>query len=162
MLSSPSIEGDERVIGHSVEASAEIAAGAERVYGIVADYREGHPRIIPKSFFDGIEVEQGGYGAGTLIRVGVHVAGRKTSFRAAVTEPEPGRVLVETDVDGGPVTTFTVDPGDAGRCRITISTRLQRRGRPVSLIERFFTIRLLRRVYAEELRLLAAAATEPG
>lgn len=150
------------MIGHTVEASAEIAAGAERVYGIVADYRGGHPRIIPKSFFDGIEVEQGGYGAGTVIRVGVHVAGAKTSFRAAVTEPRPGRVLVETDLTGGPVTTFTVDPGDAGRCRVTISARLQRRGKPVGLVERWLTIRFLRRVYAEELRLLAAVATEPG
>ena len=149
------------MVEHSVEASAEIEAAAERVYGIVADYREGHPRIIPKSFFDGIEVEQGGYGEGTLIHVRVHVAVQKSSFRAAVTEPEPGRVLVETDVDGGPVTTFTVDPG-AGRCRITISTRLQRKGKPLGMIERFFIIRFLRRVYAEELRLLAAVATEAG
>ena len=146
--------------GHIVEASAEIEAPAERVYGIVADYREGHPRIIPKSFFDGIEVEEGGYGAGTRIRVGVHLAGRKTSFRADVTEPEPGRVVMETDVTGGPVTTFTVDPLGPARCRITISTRLQRRGRPVGLIERWISIRFLRRVYAEELKLLAAVAAE--
>ena len=149
------------MIAHTVEASAEIPAAAERVYGIVADYRVGHPRIIPRSFFDGIEVEQGGYGAGTVIRVGVHLAGRRTSFRAAVTEPHPGRVLVETDLAGGPVTTFTVDPLGEDRCRMTISTRLQRRGRPVGMLERWFTIRFLRRVYAEELKLLAAVAAEP-
>jgi Polyketide cyclase / dehydrase and lipid transport len=154
--------GDERLIGHTVEASAEIAAAAERVYGIVADYRVGHPRIIPRSFFDGIEVEEGGTGAGTVIRVGVHLAGRRTSFRAAVTEPHPGRVLVETDLEGGPVTTFTVDPLGEGRCRMTISTGLQRRGRPMGLLERWFTIRFLRRVYAEELKLLAAVAAEPA
>ena len=148
------------MIGHIVEASAEIEAPAERVYGIVADYRKGHPRIIPGSFFDGIEVEEGGYGAGTRIRVGVHLAGRKTSFRAEVSEPEPGRVLVETDVTGGPVTTFAVDPLGPARCRMTISTRLQRRGKPVGWLERWFSIHFLRRVYAEELRLLAAVAAE--
>jgi hypothetical protein len=147
------------VIEHSVEASAEIGAAAERVYGIVADYREGHPRIIPKSFFSGIEVEEGGVGAGTVIRVGVHFAGRRSSFRAAVTEPEPGRVLVETDLDGGPVTTFTCEPFGPGRTRVTISTLLQRRGKRLGLFERFLTRRFLRRVYAEELKLLAAAAT---
>ena len=112
------------MIKHSVEASAEIAAAAERVYGIVADYRVGHPRIVPKSFFSGIEVEQGGYGEGTVIRVGVHFAGWKSSFRAAVSEPEPGRVLVETDLDGGPVSTFTFQALDPGRTRVAISTLL--------------------------------------
>jgi len=147
------------VIEHRVEASAEIAAAAERVYGIVADYRDGHPRITPKSFFSGIEVEEGGYGAGTVIRVGVHFAGRRSSFRAAVTEPEPGCVLVETDLDGGPVSTFTCDPIGPSRTRVTISTLLQRKGKKLGLFERFLTRRFLRRVYAEELRLLAAVAT---
>jgi hypothetical protein len=150
------------LISHTVEASAEIAAPAERVYGIVADYREGRPRITPPSFFSGIEVEQGGRGAGTVIRVGVHVAGMRSSFRAAVTEPEPGRVLVETDLEGGPVSTFVGDPLAPARTRVTITTRLQRRGRPMGMIERFLTIRLLRRVYAEELRLLAEVATGAG
>ena len=147
---------------HTVEASAEIAAAVERVYGIVADYREGHPRIVPPSFFTGIEVEQGGYGAGTVIRVGVRIAGMRTSFRAAVTEPEPGRVLVETDLSGGPVSTFTFEPLGPGRTRVAISTLLQRRGKRIGFVERFLTIRFLRRVYAEELRLLAAVATEPA
>jgi hypothetical protein len=150
------------LVGHTVEAQAEIAAAAERVYGIVADYRAGHPRIVPKPFFQGIEVEEGGCGAGTVIRVGVRLVGRTRWFRAAVAEPEPGRVLVETDLDGGPVTIFTVDPLGEGRCRATISTRLQRRGRPVGMLERWLTLRFLRRVYAEELRLLAAVAAEPG
>ncbi|HEV7590191.1 MAG TPA: SRPBCC family protein [Longimicrobium sp.] len=147
------------MIEHSVEASAEVAAGAERVYRIVADYREAHPRIIPKSFFSGIEVEQGGFGAGTVIRVGVHFAGRRSAFRATVTEPDPGRILVETDLDGGPVTTFTFEPLGPGRARVTISTLLRRRGKKLGLVERFLTRRFLRRVYAEELRLLAAVAT---
>ena len=149
-------------IPNTVSASAEIAAPAERVYRIMADYREGHPRVLPKSFFDGLEVEQGGFGAGTVIRVGVHVMGRKSSFRAAVTEPEPGRVLVETDLDGGPVTTFTFDPLGPDRSRATFSTLLQRKGRVVGAIERWLSIRFLRRVYLEELRLLAELAEQGG
>jgi hypothetical protein len=152
--------GEYALIPHIVSASAEIAAPAERVYRAVADYREGHPRIIPKPPFVSLEVEQGGYGAGTVIRCTVHVAGMQRAFRAAVTEPDPGRILVETDLSGGPETTFTCEPLDAGRTRATITTRLQRAGRPIGIVERWLTLRFLRRVYREELRMLAAVATE--
>ena len=55
-------------------------------------------------------MEQGGYGAGTVIRCSIRVMGRTQTFRASITEPEPGRVLVETDLTMPSVTTFTVDP----------------------------------------------------
>jgi hypothetical protein len=141
-------------------ASADIDAPAERLYGIVADYRESHPKIIPRPPFVSLEVEEGGYGAGTVIRCTMRVAGMRTAFRASVAEPEPGRVLVETDLAGGPVTTFTCDPMGLGRARVTISTLLQRRGKPVGMVERWLIVRFLRRVYQEELRLLARVAAE--
>jgi hypothetical protein len=49
-----------------VVASAHIAAAPAQVYAIIANYREGHPRILPKEF-SGLTVEQGGIGAGTII-----------------------------------------------------------------------------------------------
>ena len=96
---------------YTVEASAHIDAPPEHVYGIIADYHVGHPSILPKAFKNFV-VEKGGTGAGTIIRFEVHAFRTVTRFRAIVTEPEPGRVLVETNVEPTESpTTFTVAPG---------------------------------------------------
>jgi hypothetical protein len=87
------------------------------------------------------------------------VMGKEYISRARVTEPEPGRVLVETDVDGLLATTFTADPIDAGRCRMTFSTRGRTRANGLmGVMEKWFTLRFLPRVYADELALLAKKA----
>src|SRR5438270_3776904 len=110
---------------HIVSASAVIPARRERIYSLISNYRDGHPRILPKQFTS-LVVEEGGIGAGTIIRFQMRVFGRKQTFRAAITEPEPGRVLVETYLDSnGAVTTFTVNPGHApADSNVTISTEL--------------------------------------
>jgi hypothetical protein len=59
---------------HQVSASADVRAPAEKVYAILADYRHGHPQIVPRPPFGLLEVEQGGYGAGTVIRFQKFVA----------------------------------------------------------------------------------------
>jgi hypothetical protein len=144
---------------HRVEASVHVAAPASRVYGILADYRDGHQRILPPRYFQGLRVESGGVGAGTTIHVDMRVLGRARSFRATVTEPEPGRVLAETDVDTGTVTTFTVDPGaDGASAVVTIATELGTRGGLAGAVERTLTTAFLRRVYIEELGLLKGYA----
>jgi len=147
---------------HIVTASATIPARRERVYSLIANYKDGHPRILPKQF-SGLAVEQGGVGAGTVIRFQMSVFGRKQTFRAAITEPEPGRVLVETDLDtNGAVTRFTVDPGAApADSRVTISTELPVRGGFLGKIERQLSTLLLRPVYVRELQNLARVATGP-
>jgi hypothetical protein len=143
-----------------VSASARIDAPPDRVYGIVADYRNGHPQILPKQFSK-LCVDAGGYGAGTVIRFSVVAMGRKTDFRAVVSEPQPGRVLVErNDPPNASVTTFTVDPGPTGReSDVTISTELPDRGGVLGAIERFVTTKVLQGMYKDELALLAAVAT---
>ena len=147
---------------HLISASAIIPARRERVYSIIANYKDGHPRIIPKQF-SGMMVEQGGVGAGTVIRFHMSVLGRKQMYRAAITEPEPGRVLVETDLDtNGAVTTFTVDPGTApADSRVTISTLLPVRSGFLGAIERKLSTLLLRPIYMQELANLARVATGP-
>jgi hypothetical protein len=147
---------------HTINASAVIPARCERVYSLIANYNDGHPRILPKQF-TGLVVEQGGVGAGTVIRFQMSVFGRKQTFRAAVTEPEPGRVLVETDLDSnGAVTTFTVNPGGApADSHVTISTELPVRGGFLGKIERTMTTFLLKPMYVKELENLARVATGP-
>jgi hypothetical protein len=145
---------------YRVEASAIIDAPVERVYGIVADYRGGHPRILPPKYFTGLEVERGGVGAGTVIRFGMKVLGQTRTLRAVVSEPEPGRVLVESDPAGALVTTFTADPVVGGRTRMTISTVGRTQPGIAGWIERWITARILPRIYRDELALLARVAAE--
>jgi len=145
---------------HLVTASAVIPARRERVYALIANYHDGHPRIVPKHF-SGLVVEQGGIGAGTVIRFQMSIFGRKQTFRAAVTEPEPGRVLVETDLDAnGAVTTFIVDQGPApADSRVTISTELKVRSGFLGVIEKALGTLLLRPIHVRELENLARVAT---
>jgi hypothetical protein len=150
-------------IAYTVSAAAHIDAPPRRVYDIIADYRSGHPLILPPQFRN-FTVEQGGVGDGTVIRFEVRVFGRTTRFRAFVTEPEPGRVLVERNVEPAPsVTTFTVVPDrSAVDTRITITTdQTTEHAGVLGAIERFVTTRVMRKMYAEELVLLAAKAREP-
>jgi len=147
---------------HTITASAVIPARRERVYSLIANYHDGHTRIVPKQF-SGLVVEQGGIGAGTVIRFQMSVFGKKQTYRAAITEPEPGRVLVETDLDtNGAITSFTVDPGTApADSRVTISTRLPIRSGVIGLIEKTVSTLLLRPMYTQELANLARVATRP-
>ena len=144
----------------TVEAAARVGAPAEVVYNIIADYRNGHPQILPRQDFEWLEVEQGGRGEGTVIRFQMRVLGQTRVLRAVVTEPEPGRVLVETDTGGaGPVTTFVVEPEGSGS-HVTFSTELTSAGGPLGVLERFVLRRVLRRVYARELEQLGRVAVE--
>ncbi len=45
-------------VAYAVTASAHIDAPPDRVYGIIADYRAGHPSILPAPFKNFV-VEQG-------------------------------------------------------------------------------------------------------
>lgn len=147
---------------HIITASAIIPARRERVYSIIANYNDGHARIVPRQFSH-LVVEQGGVGAGTVIRYQMRLLGKRETFRAAITEPEPGRVLMETDLDtNGAVTTFTVDPGTApADSRVTISTTLAVRTGFLGWIEKTISTLLLRPLYVQELANLARVATGP-
>uniref|UniRef100_UPI002FC69A85 hypothetical protein n=1 Tax=Devosia sp. TaxID=1871048 RepID=UPI002FC69A85 len=49
----------------------------------------------------GMTVEEGGYGAGTVIDVAGRFAGRTRMIRGVVTEPEPGRLPPFSWLAGG-------------------------------------------------------------
>jgi uncharacterized protein YndB with AHSA1/START domain len=137
-----------------LHASAErtIPAPAAAVYSLLADYRDGHPRILPPDFSD-LTVLRGGTGAGTEIRFALKLAGRRQVVEARVEEPEPGRVLSESYPDKGAVTRFTVDPaGDQSQVRIETSWESSRG--LAGLIERLIAPRMFRKLYAEELDLI--------
>ena len=146
---------------HSVTASALIPAPPQNVYQLIADYRNGHPRILPKPYFIALHVEKGGYGEGTIINYQMKVMGRVLSFRAVITEPTPGHVLVETDLNTGAVTTFTVDPrSDSWQSFVTITTTIDVPDGISGRIQGWLTAQLLRPIYVKELAQLAAVAQE--
>lgn len=138
----------------TITTSKEIVASAADIYALIADYRQGHPKFLPEPYFASLEVETGGIGAGTIISFDMNVMGKVQSFRAEISEPEPGRVLVETDLNTGAPTTFTVDALDAETSRVTISTVLQTRKGLAGKLEGWFTKRYLQPIYEEELKLL--------
>lgn len=137
---------------HEIRAHAEatIAADAEQVYGILADYRHGHPAILPPKYFRNVVVDVGGTGAGTRLRFQMPTMLGWRDFSVEISEPEPGRVIEETQADAGIVTRFTVDPVAGGHCQVRIETNYQRAG-VAGWIEARLAPPFLRKIFLEEL-----------
>ncbi|HEY7269132.1 MAG TPA: SRPBCC family protein [Dehalococcoidia bacterium] len=127
------------------------------VYNCIADYNQHHANILAKEFHD-LKVTGGsGVGAGTEIRFKATMSGRTRDMRAEVTEPQPGRVLVESYPDVASVTTFTVDPEGTGS-RVRIDSELTPTKGIEGVFERLFAKRMLDGVYKRELANLDAYA----
>jgi len=141
------------------EASATIDASPEAIYKIISDYKEGHPRILPEKNFSDLRVEEGGVGAGTVISFTTKAAGTETKYRMKVEEPEPGRVLVERDLVGDVVTTFTVTPVEGGKSLVKIATDYTASGGLKGFVERLASPGVLRKIYEAELKQLAEVVT---
>jgi hypothetical protein len=138
-------------------------APADVVYHLISDYAEHH-RAAPEGFlppaFTDLQVEQGGVGAGTVIRFTSTMGGRGQTVIATISEPQPGRVLVESSA--GLVTTFTVEAVDAQRSRVRFETVIEAGGL-MGLITRLAAPGMLRSVYADEMtRLEQHARAHPA
>ena len=148
---------------YHVEGSRVIKAPPERVYAILTDYRNEHPRILPKPYFTSLQVEKGGVGEGTLIQFQMNVLGKTQNFRAAISEPEPGREIDEVYLEPeGIVTRFFVRPfGTNRQSQVTIQTegKIQSHG-VLGWLERLLAATYLHHVFRKELELLAASAEE--
>lgn len=141
-----------------VAAEREIGAPSESVYRYLADMREHHPNFLPPAFTD-FTVEAGGVGGGTITQFKVHAGRRVREYRMQVSEPEPGRVLTETDMNSSLVTTFTVEPQGAGSL-VRITTGWQGAGGIGGFFERLFAPAVMRRLYEDELERLDSYARE--
>jgi len=98
-------------------------------------------------------------GEGTITRFTVTAGGRSREYRMKVTEPEPGRVLTESDTASSLVTTFTVIP-QGTTSRVRISTTWQGAAGIGGFFERLFAPRAMHRIYADELDRLNTYARE--
>lgn len=140
------------------EATQVIAAPPAVVYTCLADFSH-HQKFLPPAFSN-FAVLSGGTGAGTVARFSVTAGGRSRNYEMHLSEPEPGRVLVETDKNSSLVTTFTVDADGAG-ARVRISTTWQSAAGGIgALFEKRFAPRAMAKIYKDELRRLEAYANQ--
>jgi Polyketide cyclase / dehydrase and lipid transport len=134
-------------------------APADLLYHCLADYQHHHRPggFLPPAFTD-LQVLRGGFGAGTVIRFTTTLLGRSATRTHEVSEPEPGRVLVESGAGEG--STFTVEPRGQ-RTLVRIDTVLQAPGLEGVLL-RLLGPRLLRPLLLDELaRLERYARAQP-
>jgi len=143
---------------NEVSAEAAVGAPADTVYGYLADMRDHHPRFLPPAFSD-FQVESGGIGAGTVTRFKMTAGGRTREYRMQIAEPDPGRGLTESDMNSTAVTTFTVAPRD-GASLVRITSAWDGASGIGGVFERMFAPRVLRAIYADELKRLDAYALE--
>lgn len=146
----------ENTMNHAfqVEASAVIDARPEDIYAVISDYHVGHPAIVPKPYFEEIKVEKGGQGAGTVIRLKMKIFGQEYNYHQIVTEPEPGRVLVETDINTGQYSKFIVEPVGK-QTQVTIFAHFPGKPGIAGLIEKWMNPLITRQLFKKELRQLA-------
>jgi hypothetical protein len=150
---------------HTVTTSctALIDAPPSAVYPLFADYRAGHPRILPKLYFSGLEILSGGYGAGTVFRTTVTVMGVQTHYHMAVSEPVPGHILVEEDATLGVRTSFTEEPAAGStQSRVTIATTWPPKPGLLGWIERVTTAGFMRKIYAAQFDLVRQQVCAPS
>ncbi len=141
-------------------ADGTVAAPAATVYGYLAGYRTDRPQFMPDAV-SGWAVEEGGAGAGTVVRFTIAAGGRQREYRMAVTEPEPGRLLRESDTGSSFVTTYTLDAATPGSCGVQIESTWQGAGGIGGFFEKRFAPVALRRIYAEMLVKLDLYARRP-
>lgn len=138
----------------TAEVTETIDAPAKRVYAILRDYEGAHQAILPPDTFTEVKVLEGGQGAGTRLLLRMEILGDELLTEQVVSEPEPGRVLVETGKDGMSQTTFTVEPAGEQQAQVTVHTEL-RTGRGLgAVLERLLAPPLLERVYRQALERL--------
>ncbi len=101
--------------------------------------------------------------AGTIIRFKARILGVEQSFHHRVSEPEPGRVLVEQDIDTARnlTTTFVVTPLEEGKkSQVEISTTMNTSSGLKGLVERLVMPGANSSIYRKELKLLEAVTQQ--
>lgn len=143
-----------------IKVNGTIHAPAAEVYTLLADYRNGHPLVVPKQYFSPLVVEEGGYGAGTVVSFRVKVGGNTRRYRDVVTEPQPGRILMESDTLSNTVTSFTVTPRGDSQCELEIVTDFDSSKGGRGLLEMLFAPNMMKGIYEKELRQIDQLATQ--
>ncbi|MQA08340.1 MAG: SRPBCC family protein [Pseudonocardiaceae bacterium] len=142
-------------------AEREIAAPAERVHAVLADYTTSRPKMLTAHYSE-YEVRAGGTGEGTQVRWKLQATSKRVrDCLIEVTEPERG-TLVERDANSTMVATWKVAQTGDARSIVSITTTWRGAGGIGGFFERTFAPGGLRKIYDEMLGklddLVAAAA----
>lgn len=144
---------------YEVTVKCTIDATHTKVYNIVIDMEE-HRRILPKQF-ESLDVLKGGKGTGTVFRLNMNVMGNRSSLEMVLTEPEPGRVVLERDEKAGITTTWKLTPIEGSdRCLIELTSEFQSKPGIAGMLERLIFKPVIRSIYRQELDNINEYATK--
>lgn len=136
-----------------VKQSATINAPIEQVYAVIADYEVGHRAILPKPYFQSMEILNGGFGEGTELKIEMDIFGVKASYHQLVTEPVKGRQIVERDMNTNLASTFTLVPLDNGtQTQVTIVAEVALSDGFQAIMERLFNPLIIGHIFKKELQ----------
>lgn len=139
-------------------AERTIAAPADKVRALVADYSVARPKILTDHYRE-YQVLQGGSGAGTRVRWILQATSKRSrDVVAEVTEPGADD-LVETDQNSTMVTTWTVRPEGTSSV-VRVETTWQGAGGIGGFFEGVFAPAGLKRIYDSVLDKLETLATQ--
>jgi hypothetical protein len=143
-----------------VVATAErvVRAPAEQVRAALADYEGTRRRVLPEQFSD-YRVESGGQGAGTRVHWRFAATSKRVRDQLMVVTEPTANSLVESDANSSMVTTWTVQPADAGLSTVRVRTTWNGAGGIGGFFERTFAPKGLRRVYDQILERLESELT---
>ena len=142
-----------------VESTRLINAPVQTIYEILADFEDAHVAILPRQYFRAIKLLAGGQGAGTVYQLQMVVSGQTYDYEMHVSEPVPGRELLEVSSDGAVRTVMRVEPAGAnGDSQVTIISDFTSEPGFMGWLQRLFQPAIVRRIYREELDNLAQYA----
>ena len=131
-----------------------LGVSSDAAFAAVADYVKTRPAILPPEITD-FEVLDGGIGAGTRFTYRLHATKKRIrQVEATVTEPQPGRQLLETDANSSLKVTWSVAPAGGGST-VTVQVSWQGAGGIGGFFERRFAPAGIARIYGAELTHLA-------
>jgi polyketide cyclase/dehydrase/lipid transport protein len=123
-----------------------VDAPAADVRAALADDEKVRPQILTEQFSE-YRVESGGRGAGTGVRWKLAATKRRPrDCLVDVVEAVDGS-LVERDANSSMVTTWLVEPEEAGRSRVRSTTTWKGAGGVGGVFERIFAPKGLGRIY---------------
>jgi hypothetical protein len=143
----------------TIEVSDTIPANVEAVYAVIADYKIGHQAILPRPAFQEMKIIEGGFGAGTRLKLHVRIWGQSYYYEQIVEEPVQGRVIVERDVNTGQVSTFTLEPLSNTFTKVTISSEAPLSKGFKGILERISQPSIISKLFKTELKNLAEYVT---
>ncbi|MCA9984611.1 MAG: SRPBCC family protein [Anaerolineales bacterium] len=142
-----------------VESTRLINAPVQTIYEILADFEDAHVAILPRQYFRAIKLLSGGQGAGTIYQLQMVVSGQTYDYEMHVSEPVPGRELLEVSSDGAVRTVMRVEPAGANtQSQVTIISDFTSEPGFMGWLQRLFQPAIVRRIYREELDNLAQYA----